>query len=161
MHLKIVVYVNRYMLVPRNVMRQWRAMIIGDQITLHYQTLTWNVNNIVKNGIIRIYHEGEGRIEKSVPRIAVWHHEACRVMTIDDPEGQIFLSYPHTNNGFLFLLTTVLLFKNKLPEVPEYAKIQLHMMTSFKHNNDVTWRQCARVSIQPMYVALAWLSNQG
>ena len=56
---------------------------------------------------IRIYHECEGRIEKSVPRIAVWHHEACPVMTNGDPEGQIFLSYPHTNNGLVFLLTTV------------------------------------------------------
>ena len=28
--------------------------------------------------IIRIYHECEGGIEKSVPRITVgWHHEAC------------------------------------------------------------------------------------
>ena len=27
---------------------------------------------------IRIYHECEGRIEKSVPRITVWHHEACQ-----------------------------------------------------------------------------------
>ena len=80
---------------------------------------------------IIIYHECEGRIEKSVPRIAVWHHEACRVMTNGDPEGRIFLSYPHTNNGFFFLLTTVFLFKNKLPEVPEYAKIQFHTMTSF------------------------------
>ena len=42
---------------------------------------------------IRIYHECEGRIEQSVPRIAVWHHEACRVMTNDDPEGRIFF-YP-------------------------------------------------------------------
>ena len=57
---------------------------------------------------IRIYHECEGRIEKSVPRIAVWHHEACRVMTNGDPEGRIFQSYPHTNNGIFFLLTTVL-----------------------------------------------------
>ena len=56
---------------------------------------------------IRIYHECEGRIEKSVPRIAVWHHKACPVMTNGDPEGQIFLSYPHTNNGLVFLLTTV------------------------------------------------------
>ena len=80
--------------------------------------------------IIRIYHECEGRIEKSVPRIAVWHHEACQVLTNGDPDGQIFLCYPHTNNGFSFLVTTVFLFKNKLPEVPEYAKIQFHMMTS-------------------------------
>ena len=56
---------------------------------------------------IRIYHECEGRIEKSVLRIAVWHHEACQVMPNSDPEGQIFLSYPHTNIGFFFLLTTV------------------------------------------------------
>ena len=38
------------------------------------------------------------------------------MMTNGDPEGQIFLSYPHTNNGFFFLLTTVFLFKNKLPD---------------------------------------------
>ena len=61
------------------------------------------------------------------------------MMTNGDPEGQIFLSYPHTNNGFFFLLSTVFfLFKNKLPEVPEYAKIQFHMMKSFLQNNDVT-----------------------
>ena len=60
--------------------------------------------------IIRIYHECEGRIEKSVQRIAVWHHEACRVMTNGDPEGLIFLSYPLTNNGYYFLVTTFYLF---------------------------------------------------
>ena len=59
---------------------------------------------------IRIYHECEGRIEKSVPRIDVWHHEACRVMTKVDPEGLIFLSYPHTNIGFFFLLTSTVLY---------------------------------------------------
>ena len=46
------------------------------------------------------------------------------MMANGDPEGLIFLSYPHTNNGFVFLLTTVFIFKNKLPEVlaevPEY-----------------------------------------
>ena len=41
---------------------------------------------------IRIYHECEGGIEKSVPRITDWHHKACRVMTNGDPEGRIF--YP-------------------------------------------------------------------
>ena len=59
---------------------------------------------------IRIYHESEGRGEKSVARFAVCHHEACRVMTNGDPEGGIFLSYPHTNNGFCFLLTTVYIY---------------------------------------------------
>ena len=58
------------------------------------------------------------------------------MMTSDDPWERIVLSYPHTNNGLFFLLTTVFvlflffLFKNKLPEVPEYAKIQFHMMAS-------------------------------
>ena len=52
------------------------------------------------------------------------------MMTNGDPEGRIFLSYPHTNNGFFFLLTTVFiyLFLNKLLEVPEYPKMQFHMM---------------------------------
>ena len=54
-----------------------------------------------------MHHECEGRIEISVQRIAVSHHEACRVMTNGDLEGRIFLSYPHTNNVFFFLLTTV------------------------------------------------------
>ena len=81
--------------------------------------------------MIRIYHECEGRIEKPVPRIAVWYEEACRVMTNGDPEARIFLSYSHTNNGFFSsLLSTVFIYllKKKLPEVPEYAKMQFHMM---------------------------------
>ena len=44
------------------------------------------------------------------------------MMTNGDPEGRIFLSYPHTNNGLFFLLTTV-------SEVPVNAKMQYHMMT--------------------------------
>ena len=87
---------------------------------------------------MRIYHECEGRIEKFVLRIAVWHHEACGVMTNGDPEERIYLSYRHMNNGLFFLLTTVFLFKIQLSEVPEYAEIQFHMMTSLKHNKDVT-----------------------
>ena len=70
--------------------------------------------------------------------IAVWHHEACQVMTNGESEGLIFLSYPHTINGFFFLLTTAFFKKNKLPEVLEYTKMQFHMMTSLEHNNDVT-----------------------
>ena len=81
------------------------------------------------HGLIRIYHECEGRI-KSVSRIAVWYHEACRVMTNGDPEGRICLSYPHTNSGSFFLLTTIFLFLKKLPEVPKYAQMQFHIMAS-------------------------------
>ena len=61
---------------------------------------------------IRIYHECE--IENPSRG-----HEACRVMTNGDREEQIFLSHPHTNNGFFFLLTT-----KRLSENPEYAQMQ-------------------------------------
>ena len=54
--------------------------------------------------IVRIYHKFEGRIEKSVPGIAVWHHGSCRVMTNDDPEGRIF--YPTLTQIVDFLLLT-------------------------------------------------------
>ena len=76
-----------------------------------------------------MYHGCEDMIGRSVPRIAVWHHKTCPVMTNGDPEGWVFLSYPHNNNGLFFLLTTVFLFKTKHPEVPKYARIQFHMMT--------------------------------
>ena len=61
---------------------------------------------MISKVIIRIFHECEVKIEKSVLRN--WHHEACRVMTNGDQDGRIFLSHPHTNNGFFFLLTTKL-----------------------------------------------------
>ena len=54
------------------------------------------------------------------------------MMTNCDPKGRIFLSYPLPNNGFFFLLTTIFIYLfilNKLPEVPQYAKMQFHMMT--------------------------------
>ena len=43
---------------------------------------------------ISIYHEFEGKTGKSVPMIAVWHHEACRVVANGDPEGRIFSILP-------------------------------------------------------------------
>ena len=82
--------------------------------------------------IIKIYHESVDGIEKSVPRIDVWHHEACRVMTNDDPEGRIFLSRPHTNNRifFLFISNFAFLFFYKLREVPDYDEMRHNMATS-------------------------------
>ena len=73
---------------------------------------------MILNKIIRIYHECEGRIEKSALRIADWHHEACRVMTNGDHEGWIFLSYPHTHDRFFFLLTTVMFISSPEPKAP-------------------------------------------
>ena len=62
-------------------------------------------------------------------------------MINSDPEGRIFLSYPHTNNGFFYLLTTVFiyLFLNKLPEVPEYTKMQFHMMMLLDVLGKIEW----------------------
>ena len=64
------------------------------------------------------------------------------MMTNGDPEGRIFLSYPHTNNGFFFLLTTfvyIYFFQNKLPEVTEYAKMQFHMMPLLDVMGKIAW----------------------
>ena len=60
------------------------------------------------------------------------------MMTNGDPEGQIILSYPHTNKRLIFLAHHCFFYLNKLPEVPAYAKMQFHMMTLLKNNNDVT-----------------------
>ena len=48
--------------------------------------------------------------EKNLSRGSRLASQACREMTKGDPGGQIFLSYPHMNNGLLFLLTTVFIF---------------------------------------------------
>ena len=71
--------------------------------------------------IIRTHHEFEIGIEKSVSRITIWHHEACRAMTKGDPKGRIFLSHPHMTNGLFFLLNIkyrIFMFKKRLPEDP-------------------------------------------
>ena len=75
-------------------------------------------------------------IEKSVPRITDCRHEACHVMPIVDREGLIFLSHPHTRDGYFFLLITkylILYEKNvkRLPEKPEFAEMRGAMVTSF------------------------------
>ena len=54
------------------------------------------------------------------------------MVTNVDLEGLIFLSHPHTNNGFFFLLTTKYLFffsflknvKKRVPKNPEYAEMR-------------------------------------
>ena len=72
----------------------------------HYQLgylsilLLFLVKHVIR--IKRIHHYCEGGVEKSVPRITDWHHQACPVMTSYDQEGRIFLSHHHTNNGFFF-----------------------------------------------------------
>ena len=74
------------------------AFLIGHRSDRHQTTtrfFKWNMF-LIYNGNIRIHRDCENGIAKSVLRIAVWHHKACRVMTNGDPEGRIFLSHPHT-----------------------------------------------------------------
>ena len=70
-------------------------------------------------------------------------------MTSGDSEGRIILSYTHTKNGFFFLLTNgfiyfifylfINVFLKKLLEVPEYAKMQFHMMTLLDVLGKIAW----------------------
>ena len=76
--------------------------ILHSEITL---LMDLYISRDCKNNI-RIHYESEGGIEKYVSRITDWHHEASRMMTNADCERWIFLSHPHMNNGFFFLLTT-------------------------------------------------------
>ena len=43
------------------------------------------------------------RIENSVTRVTVWHHQACRVMPNSYPEWQNFQFPPISHYGFFFL----------------------------------------------------------
>ena len=58
------------------------------------------------------------------------------MMTNGDHEGRIFLSYPHTNNEFFFLLTTDLFIYFK---IPEYAKMQFYMMSLLDVLGKIAW----------------------
>ena len=50
-----------------------RKLDLADKASIDLIALNNKVSTLQK--IIRIYHECEGRIEKFVPRITVWHHE--------------------------------------------------------------------------------------
>ena len=66
---------------------------------------------------------------KNIPRITVWHHEACRVMTNINLEGWIFLSHPHTINELFFLFTIRYhIFMSK--EVLDFTEMWHDIMTS-------------------------------
>ena len=58
------------------------------------------------HNIIRIHHECEAWIAKSIQRITKWHYEACQMMTNGDCNRRIILSHPYTNNRLFFFLTT-------------------------------------------------------
>ena len=112
---------------------------------------------------LRTHHECEGGIEKSVPRITDWHHEACRVMTNGDSEERIFLSHPHTNNGFFFLLTTKYRIYNWKKHEKDFQKIlntlRCDMVTLILQCNDVTEHHAANMWLFVFYLShvLEWV----
>ena len=97
----------KYHIVENHMSRLTCVTLVQVQLSSRARGVSIGLNFALLPYTIRIYHECEDGIEKFIPRITDWHHEACRVMTNGDPEGWIFLSFPHTNNGFFFLLTTV------------------------------------------------------
>ena len=79
---------------------EWCIIISWAVFFAHRWTCSWWTRK-------RIHYCCEGRIEKS----ALQDHRlsslgsqlsslSCRVMTITDPVGQVFLSHPHTHDGF-------------------------------------------------------------
>ena len=77
------------------------------------------------------------------------------MMTSGDSEGHIFLSQPHMNKRFFFLLTAkylILYWKNmkKLPENPDFAE---------KGHGDIIFTlQCCQGSMCGKHVAVRFLS---
>ena len=77
---------------------------------------------------IRLHHECEGGIEKSIHKINNWHHEACWVITRVDPKGRIFPSHPSSHKLCLPLNTSFYIEKTHekdLEKIPEYAEMWL------------------------------------
>ena len=52
--------------------------------------------SVIYSNIIRNYHECEGGNATSIPRITVWHHEACQIMTKGYHEENGFVKPIHT-----------------------------------------------------------------
>ena len=109
---------------------------------------------------IRIYHDCEGGIEKSFPRITDWHHEACRVKTVGGREGRIFLSHPHTNIRFVFfcspLNTSFILDKTRKTFQKILNTLRCDMEASFLHYSDVMDQRTASMRLLVYYLSL-WL----
>ena len=114
-------------------------MISNGELKIHY---------LCGEGIIRILHEYEGGIEKSIQRITDWHHETCRVMTNGDHEGRIFLSHPDRKNVFFLScspLNTSFILKKKFEKTSRILNsLRCDMVTSF--NITMT----SRIDVQPL-----------
>ena len=89
------------------------------------------------------------------------------MMTNGDPKGQFFLSYPHTNNGFFFLLTTVLfiylinlfIYSFIYLECHDYANMQFHMMTLLEVLGKIAWVRSEFLSQGKISDILIWCAR--
>ena len=94
------------------------VMMIGFTLALSFSH--WTSTEYWESIIIN--HDCEGGIEKFDPMITDRYREACRVMKNGDRERRLFLSHPHTNTKFVFLLT--LKYRILLHECPKYAEMR-------------------------------------
>ena len=88
---------------------------------------------------IRIYHKCEGRIENSVPRIAVCitrHVEWWHTMI---PRDEFFCPTLTRIMDFFLLTTVLFMYFKKLSKIPEYAKMQFIMMTLLDVLGKIAW----------------------
>ena len=108
--------------------------------------------------IIRIHHEYQGGIGKSVPRITDWHHEDCRVMTIGGREcfGFFYSILSRIMDSFSCSTLHTSFILEKLEQ--DFQKIlntlRCDILTSFLHYNDVTDRRADSVRL---FVFLSFL----
>ena len=121
-----------------------------------YKTFNRNFSMTDRGKNIRIFHECEVRIEKSVRGSLFGITRLCRVRPNSDPEGRIFLSAPNNHDRFFFLHTfwsPAFEFNvgSAINESPSYTltsailKVDV-IMTSTPNGSTVTWPP-----IQPMY----------
>ena len=72
--------------------------LLSEYIEYQYSASQWDQN-------LRIFNCCEVRIDNSVTRVTVWHHEACRVMPNSYHEWQKFQFAPNNHYRIFFLHT--------------------------------------------------------
>ena len=105
---------------------------------MQFISVLWDC--VHKGGIIRIYQECDGGIERSMPRITVWHHEACQVVIIGYPSGRFF-SFPSSHKECIVFMLTIkfrTFISQRFPENPDYTETRHDIKTSLHNINDVT-----------------------
>ena len=77
------------------------------------------------------------------------------MITNNDHEGQIFISHPHTNNGFHHYIPHLILENHEKDFQKILNSLRCVMVTSFEHFNDFTDRY-ATVHFLPLQ-GLVWV----